>query len=60
MIFCSELRLFYESRLKDLGIPKEINNVHFKEQLVPIFTEAQTQSDGKNIILVFEQGMQQL
>ncbi len=54
------MRFLYESRLKDFGIPKEINKVRFKEQILSHFTEAQTQSDGKNVILVFEKGMQQL
>ncbi len=56
----SELRLLYGSRLKDFGISKEINKVRFKEQLLLHFSEAQTQSDGRNILLVFEKGMQQL
>ena len=37
-----------------------MNKVKFKEQLVSHFPEAQVQNDGKNIILVFEKGMQQL
>ena len=56
----SELRFLYESRLKDFGISKERNKVRFKEQILAHFTEAQAQSDGKNIILVFDKGMQQL
>ena len=56
----SELQFLYESRLKDFGISKEINKVRFKEQILSHFAEAQTQSDGKNIILVFEKGMQEL
>ena len=52
----SELRFLHESHLKDFGISK----VRFKEQLLSHFSEAQTQSDGKNILLVFEKGMQQL
>lgn len=55
----SELQSLYESCLKNLGISKVINKVHFKEQLLSHFTEAQTQSDGKNIILVFEKGIQE-
>ena len=54
----SELRFLYESCLKDFGISKEINKV--REQILSHFAEAQTQSDGKNIILVFEKGMQEL
>lgn len=55
-----ELRHLYENRSKPFGIDKEVNKVKFKEQLVSHFPEAQVQSDGKNIILVFEKGMQQL
>ena len=56
----SELRFLYESRLKDFGISKEVNKVRFKEQILSHYPEAQAQSDGKNIILVFEKGMQQI
>ena len=47
----------YENRLLELGISKEINRVCFKEELLKYFPHAQEQSDGKNVILVFEQGM---
>ena len=44
-------RLPDKSRLKDFGRSKKTIKFHFKEQLL---WEAQTQSDGKNILLVFE------
>lgn len=56
----SSLRELYENRLLDLGIRKEINKVRFKEQVLKHFPHAQEQSDGKNVILVFEQGMQEM
>ena len=56
----SELRALYERRLRFFGIPKEINKVRFKEQILSHFPEAQAQSDGKNGFLVFEKGMQQI
>ena len=46
--------------MKNFDISKEINKVRFKEQIQSRFPEAQCQSDGKNIILVFEKGMQQI
>ena len=56
----SELRSLYESRLIDFGISKQVNKVRFKDQVLSHFPEAQAQSDGKNAILVFEKGMQQI
>ena len=54
----SELRAVYESRLRFFGIPKEINKVRLKEQILSHFPEAQ--SDEKNVLLVFNKGMQQM
>ena len=54
------LRQLYESRLHILGINKEINKVLFKKQVLEYFTNAQEQSDGKNKVLVFEKGIQQM
>jgi len=56
----SELRSLYENRLANFGIFREINRACFREQILSHFPEAQTQSDGKNVLLVFDQGMQQL
>ena len=61
--FCfkiSSLRQLYESRLRNLGNSKEVNKTYFKEQLLEYFTNAQEHSDGKNVILVFERGMQDM
>ncbi len=61
--FCfkfSSLRQEYENRLHILGISKEINKVRFKERVLEYFPNAQEQNDGKDVILIFEQGMQQM
>ena len=62
--FCfkfSVLRQIYENRLHDLGIDiKEVNKGRFKQQVLEYFPNAQEQNDGKNTILIFEQGMQQM
>ena len=50
----------YEHRLQNLGINKELNKRHFKDQLLRHFVNAQEQSDGKNSIMVFEHGMKQM
>ena len=50
----------YENCLLELGISKEINRVHFKGQLLKYFCQVQEQSDLKNVILVCEQGMQEM
>ena len=56
----SSLREMYENRLLDLGIRKEINKVRFKDKVLKHFPHAQEHNDGKNVILVFEQGMQEM
>ena len=54
------IRQAYVNRLRNLGIIKEINKVRFKERILNYFPNAQEQNDGKNIILVFDKGMQQM
>ena len=56
----SSLREMCEHRLLDPGIGKEINKARFRDQVLKHFPHAQEQSDGKNVILVFEQGMQEI
>ena len=61
--FCfkfSDLRHLFEKRLLDYGIDKEMNKVLFKKKFLQHFPEAQAQSDENNVILIFEQGMQQM
>ena len=55
-----DLRKLYEKRLQDLGIRKEINKSRFKEKILQYFPQAQEQSDGKHIVLIFPEGMQQM
>ena len=62
-IFCfkfSSLYQLYEKRINCLGVEKEFNRSRFKESILSYFPQAQEQSDGKNKILVFEQGMQEM
>ena len=56
----SVLHQMYENRLKNLGFDKGTNRNLIKDKLLAYFPQAQEQSDGKNKILVFEQGMQQM
>lgn len=56
----SELQQLNEKRLQDLGVKKKTNKVHFKEQILEYFPLAQVQCDGKNVVLVFQQGLQQM
>ena len=50
----------YRRRLCDLGVEKEINKVRFREKVLAYFPQAQEQSDGKNKIMAFQQGMQEM
>jgi len=50
----------YEKRLNCSNITKEVKRSEFREKLLVKFPQAQEQSNGKNKILVFEQGMQQV
>ena len=56
----AELLQLYEHRLQQLGLTIEVNKPRFKEQVLKYFPEAQAQSEGKNVVLVFPQGMQRL
>ena len=49
------LRQLYEHHFEDFGIRSEV-----KEKMLKYFPHAQEQSDRKNSLLVFEQGMQQM
>ena len=53
----SELQSLYESRLEGLGNAKSVNKTRLKERLLEYFKEAQEQFDGRNIFLVFKEGM---
>ena len=56
----AELHSVFENRLEDLGNNKSVNKTRLKKQLLEHFKEAQEQSDGKNTILVFKEGMRNM
>lgn len=62
--FCFKLaglHHLYEQHLKEFGIDIiEVNKVCFKDKILSHFNEAQVQNDGKNVIIIFQQGMQQV
>ena len=56
-----EIHSLYTSRLKELGIQKQVNKTRLKEKLLEHFVEAQAeQFDGRNIALIFRQGMRNM
>lgn len=56
-----ELHHLFESRLNDLGIEKSINKTRLKLDLLNHFLgDCQEQSDGKSVLLVFNEGMKKL
>ena len=57
----SELHGLYEGRLKSLGVTKTINKTRLKEKLLIQFCEhCQEQTDGKNMLFVFDEGMKKV
>lgn len=57
----SELHGLYEGRLKSLGVTKTINKTRVKEKLLIQFCEhCQEQTDGKNMLFVFDEGMKKV
>uniref|UniRef100_UPI00358EDFCA uncharacterized protein n=1 Tax=Myxine glutinosa TaxID=7769 RepID=UPI00358EDFCA len=56
----SEIHTLYVNRHVELGIEKSVNKTRLKEHLLIDFPEAQEQSDGKNIVLVFKEGMRKI
>ena len=56
----SDIHSMYVNRLEDFGINKQINKTRLKVNLLENFPEAQEQHDGKNIIIVFEEGMKNM
>ena len=54
----SHLHNIYQEHLQSLGIHKMINKTRLKRQLLDHFSEkCQEQSDGKNCLLVFSEGL---
>ena len=57
----SQLHCLYESRLSNLGKDTSINKTRLKKQLLDHFSyQCQEQSDGKNTLLVFKDGLKKL
>ena len=57
----TELHQLYVNRLQDFGIEKEVNKTHLKSRILSQFPgKLQEQSDGKNVVLVFNEGMASL
>eukprot|EP00745_Piridium_sociabile_P022190 TRINITY_DN34414_c0_g2_i4.p1 TRINITY_DN34414_c0_g2~~TRINITY_DN34414_c0_g2_i4.p1 ORF type:complete len:320 (+),score=54.44 TRINITY_DN34414_c0_g2_i4:164-1123(+) len=56
----SELRSLYTDRLQSLGVHQIVNHTRFKEMILSHFPGAQEQRKGTNVIIVFEQGMQDI
>ena len=55
----SETHALYEDRLSVLGLQKTINKSRLKRQILLHFVaECQEQSDGRNTLLVFNEGLQ--
>ena len=56
----SELHQVHTNRLQAAGIEKSINKTRFKTQILDQFPDAKEQHDGKNIIIVFNEGMKDI
>lgn len=54
----TELHELYINRLQDFGIKKEVNRTRLKSRILSHFPgKLQEQSDGKTVLLVFNEGM---
>ena len=54
----TELHQLYMNRLQDFGIQKDVNKTRLKSRILSQFHgKLQEQSDGKNVLLVFNKGM---
>lgn len=51
----SELPSIYTAHLKDFGILKQINKTWLKNSLLSHFSDAQEQTNGKNVLFVFKE-----
>ena len=56
----SEIHSMYVNRFEDLGIIKLVNKNGLKSRLLEHFPEAQEQYDGRNTVLIFEEGMRNM
>lgn len=56
----SEIHSLYVKRLEELGINKLVNKTRLKDRLLERFPEAQEQYDGRNTVLIFNEGMRNM
>jgi hypothetical protein len=56
----TELHSLFTARLQDLGICKEINKSRLKTKILEHFLDAEQQTDGKNVVIVFKEAMRKL
>ncbi len=57
----SELHFLYQERLHDLGVDVTVNKTRLKLRLLDNFSgKCQEQSDGRNILIVFNEGMKKV
>ena len=56
----SEIHVLYVNILEDLGIKKAINKTRLKVCLLEHFPEALEQFDGRNTVIVFKKGMENM
>jgi hypothetical protein len=56
----SELHTLYVNRLEELNIIKTINKTRLKEKLLEQFFDEQAQHDGRNIVIIFKNGMKDM
>ena len=56
----TEIHSLYISRLKELGVEKQVNKTRSKSSLLEHFSEAQEQHDGRHTLLIFKEGMKDM
>ena len=56
----ADLHSLYVNRLGDLSIRKTVNKTRLKGDLLHHFSDAQEQCNGKNTVIVFKKGMQNM
>ncbi len=56
----ADLHSLYIKRLDDFGITKTVNKTRLKLDLLKHFPEAQEQCEGKSIVIIFKEGMQDM
>lgn len=57
MFTLKELYAMYVDRLQNLGVRKYVNRSRLKHIILEHFPEAQEQQEGKNVVILFKEGM---